>query len=53
MSVYGNGAFTLDRLVRDISEGGAKVVLDRHQALPSDLFLIVVKYCVAYSAKAM
>jgi len=51
--VYGEGAFTIDCSVRDISEGGAKVALARHQALPSDLHLIVVKYCVAYSAKTM
>jgi hypothetical protein len=51
--VYDGGAFTIDCSVRDISEGGAKIVLAGHQPLPADLFLIVVKYCVAYRARAM
>lgn len=51
--VYDGGAFTIDCSVRDISEGGAKIVLTRHQPLPADLFLIVVKHGVAYRAKAM
>jgi hypothetical protein len=46
-----DGAFTLDCTIRDISEGGAKVILARRQLLPPDLYLIVVKYCVAYWAK--
>ncbi len=48
-----DGAFTLDCTVRDISEGGAKVVLSRRQLLPADLFLIVVKYGVAHWAKVV
>jgi len=48
-----DGAFTLDCSVRDISEGGAKVVLARRQLLPPNLYLIVVKYCVAYWAKVV
>jgi PilZ domain len=51
--VYGDGAFTVDCTIRDISEGGAKITLSRHQSLPSDLFLIIVKYGIAYQAKAM
>jgi hypothetical protein len=51
--VHGEGAFTIDCSVRDISAGGAKVVLAGHQPLPVDLHLIVVKYCVAYCAKAV
>lgn len=46
-----DGKFTLDCMIRDISEGGAKVMLARRQFLPSDLYLIVVKYCVVYWAK--
>ena len=55
--VYGDGilvpvdAYTLDCTIRDISEGGAKIVLDKTQFLPSDLYLIVTKYCVAYRAR--
>jgi len=55
--VYGNGIFTpdgaltLDCTVHDISEGGAKVSLTRQLPLPPDLYLIVVKYGLAYHAK--
>jgi hypothetical protein len=51
--VYGDGDFTTDCAIRDISEGGAKIVLTRHQSLPSEIYLIVAKYAVAYSAKIM
>jgi hypothetical protein len=37
-------------MIKDISAGGAKVVIARHQFLPSELFLIVVKSCVAHCA---
>lgn len=46
-----DGSFTVDCSIRDISEGGAKVVLDRRQILPPELYLIVVKYCTAHWAK--
>jgi hypothetical protein len=49
--VYGNGDFTMDCAIRDLSEGGAKIVMDKHHALPSDIYLIVAKYAVAYRAK--
>jgi hypothetical protein len=45
------GALTLDCAIRNISEGGAKVVITEHRPLPANLYLIVVKYCVAYRAK--
>jgi len=45
------GSFTIDCSIRDISEGGAKVVLDKRQLLPPELFLIVVKYCTAHWAR--
>ena len=48
-----DGAFTLDCTVRDISEGGAKIVVRQRQALPPNLYLIVVKYCVAYWARVV
>jgi hypothetical protein len=51
--VYGGGDFTMDCAIRDLSEGGAKIVLTRHQALPSEIYLIVAKYAVAYRAKIM
>jgi len=48
-----DGAFSLDCAIRDMSEGGAKVTLNKSQPLPFDLYLIVVKFCVAYRAKVM
>jgi hypothetical protein len=51
--VYGDGVYTADCAIRDISECGAKIVLSRHQSLPSDVYLIIVKYCVAHRATAM
>jgi hypothetical protein len=44
------GASTLDCRIHDISEGGAKIILARRQSLPPDLYLIVIKYCVAHWA---
>ena len=49
--VYGDGAFTLDCSIRDISIGGAKVVLTKSEPLPADVYLIIVKYCVAHRAR--
>jgi hypothetical protein len=55
--VYGDGVlavsatFTLDCIIRDVSDGGAKVVLAKSQLLPPDLYLVVVKYCVAFRAR--
>lgn len=57
--VYGDGilapddAFTLDCTIRDLSESGAKITLAKHQSLPDDLYLIVVKHAVAYKAKVV
>jgi hypothetical protein len=57
--VYGDGivvpvdAYTLDCTIRDISEGGAKIVIDKAQVLPPDVYLIVSKYCIAYRARVV
>ena len=54
--VYGEGAFvandafTLDCSIRDISEGGAKVVVKHFQSVPLELYLIVIKFRIAYRA---
>jgi hypothetical protein len=55
--VYGDGlaapdgAFTLDCAIRDISEGGAKISLSQQQSLPPELYLVVIKYGIAYRAQ--
>jgi hypothetical protein len=54
--VYGDGSviadnfFTLDCSVNNLSESGAKVTLTQHRPLPTSLYLIIVKYCVAHRA---
>src|ERR1700722_17483977 len=53
--VYGDGGsesfFTLDCSIHDISDGGAKITLAQKRPLPSSLYLIVTKFCVAYRAE--
>jgi hypothetical protein len=51
--VYGEGAYTLDCAIHDISDGGARVILSRRQPLPLCLYLIIVKYCIAYEAQVV
>jgi len=49
--VHGNGVFTIECIVRNISAGGAKVTLAQRQPLPGNLYLIVVKYGLACRAE--
>jgi hypothetical protein len=51
--VHGDGAFTAPCTIRDISEGGAKIILDRRRPLPGDVYLIAVKHGVAHLAKVV
>ena len=48
--VHGDGAYTIDCIIRDISPSGAKIILSRRQSLPHELYLIAVKYGVAHRA---
>ncbi len=43
----------LDCSIRDLSEGGAKIILKQFQLLQPELYLIVVKFCVAYQARVV
>lgn len=45
--------FILDCAIRDLSEGGAKIMLKQFQSLQPELYLIVVKFCVAYRARVV
>jgi hypothetical protein len=49
--VYGDGAFTLDCVVRDISVDGARVKLPQGQAVPDRLFLVEIRSGIAYEAQ--
>jgi hypothetical protein len=44
---------TLDCAIRDISEGGAKITLEKPQPLPPEVFLISVKHKIVYQAQVM
>ena len=49
--VYGDGAFTVDCVVRDVSETGARVKLPDGQAVPDRLFLVEMRSGIAYEAR--
>jgi hypothetical protein len=55
--VYSDGSFwtdkffTLDCSINDLSEGGAKVTIAKHQLLPASLYLIIIKHSVAHRAE--
>lgn len=51
--VYGDGAFSFDCLIRDVSHGGAKIVVRRTQMMPHNLYLIAVKDQLAHEAKVV
>ena len=42
---------TLDCTVRDLSEGGARVSIAECRPVPFDVYLIIVKYCIAHRAR--
>jgi hypothetical protein len=48
-----DGALSLDCAIRDLSEGGARIVLAKRQPIPVNLYLIVVKFAVAYHASVV
>jgi len=48
-----DGVLTLDCAIRNISEGGAGIVLARCQPIPVNVYLIVVKFGVAYHASVV
>jgi len=49
--VFGNGAFTVDCVVRDISEDGARVKLPEGQPVPDILYLVEMRSGMAYEAR--
>jgi hypothetical protein len=49
--LFGDGVYSVDCAIRDISEGGAKLTLKERQFLPVDLFLIVIRNAVVHEAK--
>jgi len=51
--VYGDGAFTTDCVVRDLSTTGARVKLPEGQAVPENVFLVELRSGVAYAARVV
>ena len=49
--VFGAGAFTVDCVVRDISEDGARVRLPEGQPVPDILYLVEMRSGMAYEAR--
>ncbi len=49
--VYGDGAFTVDCLVRDVSLTGARVKLPEGQAVPDQVYLVEIRSGIAYEAR--
>jgi hypothetical protein len=48
--IFGDAAFTIDCVVRDLSETGARVKLPEGQAVPDHLYLLETRSGVAYEA---
>ena len=48
--VYGDGAYTLDCTIRDLSAGGARIGLGKGQTIPAQVYLLDVPNRVAYEA---
>ncbi len=48
--VHGDGAFTLDCVIRDISQAGARVALGQRVSIPAEVYLIDLKAGMAYQA---
>lgn len=51
--VHSGGAYSIDCVIRNISRDGAMITLARHQTLPPDVHLIVVKQGIVHQAKVV
>jgi hypothetical protein len=49
--VYGEGAFTLDCLIRDISAKGARITVAKGISMPTHVYLIDMQSAMAYAAE--
>ena len=50
---YGDGAFTFDCVVRDVSETGARVKVPQGLAVPNHVFLVETRSGIAYEARVV
>jgi hypothetical protein len=49
--VYGDGAFTIDCIVKDVSDTGARIKLPEGQAVPDQVYLVELRSGIAYEAR--
>ena len=49
--VYGEGAFTVDCLIRDISSKGARITVEKGVSMPTHIYLIEMQSGMAYAAE--
>ena len=49
--VYGDGAFTVDCVIRNISAKGARIMLDKGVGIPSCVYLIDIPSGMAHAAE--
>lgn len=49
--VHGDGAFSVDCTIRDLSESGAKITLGQRVSIPNDVYFIELRLGVAYAAQ--
>jgi hypothetical protein len=51
--VYNEGAYTLDCRIRDLSEGGARIVLGPGLVIPTRVVLIDTRNAIAYESEVI
>ena len=51
--IYNEGTFTLDCRIRDLSEGGARIILPVGQVIPTRVVLLDVRARIAYDAEVV
>lgn len=49
--IYGDGAFSVDCVIRDLSASGAKITLGQRVSIPADVWFIDLHGGVAYGAQ--
>ena len=51
--VYGEGVFTVDCVVRDVSPTGARIKVPEGQAVPDQVYLVEMRSGIAYEARVV
>lgn len=51
--VHGEGAFSVDCIIRDLSDSGAKITLGQRVSIPEEVWFIDLKPGIAYQAQVV